>query len=103
MPSALLAGRDFGFLAAYLRKGGDVHETWWTTGRGVEPMAWSYGLLDRTVYGRQERWEDSPSGWPQDVEARGGSFRVAGRPTIQWSVTDEPAAPGSDGHCAGGR
>ena len=35
------------------------------TGRGVEPMAPSYGLLDMTVYGRQESWEDSPQGWPQ--------------------------------------
>jgi hypothetical protein len=26
----------------------------WTTGRGNEVMAPSYGLLDRTVYGRQE-------------------------------------------------
>jgi hypothetical protein len=24
----------------------------------------SYGLLDLTVYGRQETWEDSPAGWP---------------------------------------
>ena len=25
----------------------------------------SYRLLDLTVYGRQERSEDSPTGWPQ--------------------------------------
>jgi Bacterial protein of unknown function (DUF899) len=25
----------------------------------------SYHLLDLTVYGRQEKWEDSPVGWPQ--------------------------------------
>ena len=37
----------------------------WTTGRGDEVMAPSYGLLDRTVYGRQEFWEDSPEVWPQ--------------------------------------
>jgi predicted dithiol-disulfide oxidoreductase (DUF899 family) len=35
------------------------------TSRGVEVMGNSYGLLDLTVYGRQERWEDSPAGWPQ--------------------------------------
>jgi hypothetical protein len=25
----------------------------------------NYHLLDSTVYGRQEKWEDSPAGWPQ--------------------------------------
>ncbi|WP_459642058.1 DUF899 family protein [Kineococcus sp. NUM-3379] len=96
----LLAGRGFGFLAAYLRTGEEVHETWWTTGRGTEAMAWSYGLLDRTVYGRQESWEDSPDGWPQGADVHGGQFRVAGRPTIQWASTDAPAAGGSDQHRA---
>jgi hypothetical protein len=27
----------------------------------------SYRLLDLTVYGRQEMWEDSPTGWPQRI------------------------------------
>ena len=25
-----------------------------------------FNLLDLTPYGRQEQWEDSPEGWPQD-------------------------------------
>jgi predicted dithiol-disulfide oxidoreductase (DUF899 family) len=33
-----------------------------TLSRGVEVMDNSYHLLDLTVYGRQEKWEDSPSG-----------------------------------------
>jgi hypothetical protein len=37
----------------------------WTTGRGNELMAPSCGLLDRTVYGRQESWKDSPAGRPE--------------------------------------
>jgi len=28
-------------------------------------MDYSYALMDLTVYGRQEPWEDSPHGWPQ--------------------------------------
>jgi predicted dithiol-disulfide oxidoreductase (DUF899 family) len=40
-----------------------VFETYWTTIRGVEAMDNSYRLLDLTVYGRQEEWEDSPTGW----------------------------------------
>ncbi|WP_432514965.1 DUF899 family protein [Kineococcus sp. SYSU DK001] len=97
----LLAGRGFGFFAGYLRLGGDVFETWWGTGRGTEAMSPSYQLLDRTAYGRQETWEDSPAGWPQLFDARSGAqFRVAGRPTIQWTVTDVEAAAGSDEHHA---
>ena len=63
----LLSGRRRGMmrLVCYLRQGSDVFETYWTTGRGVEAMDNSYRLLDLTVYGRQEPWEDSPAGWPQ--------------------------------------
>ena len=68
-----------------------VYETYWSTGRGTEPMAWSYALLDGTVYGRQEVWEDSPEGWPHEVGTRGEQFRIAGRPTIQWSVSQQTA------------
>jgi Bacterial protein of unknown function (DUF899) len=32
--------------------------------RGVEAMDNNYHLLDLTVYGRRETWEDSPHGWP---------------------------------------
>jgi predicted dithiol-disulfide oxidoreductase (DUF899 family) len=81
----LVADRFFGILVCYLRDGDRVFETYWTTGRGNEVMAPSYGLLDRTVYGRQEIWEDSPDGWPQRWDARGGQFRLDGRPTAQWS------------------
>jgi len=65
--------------------GDRVYETYWTTGRGNEVMASSYGLLDRTVYGRQEFWEDSPEGWPRHWGSKGGQFRLDGRPTAQWS------------------
>jgi hypothetical protein len=30
----------------------------------------SYRLLDLTVYGRQEMWEDSPTGWPQRLKGK---------------------------------
>ncbi len=79
---ALADGRDFGFIACYLQDGGQVHETYWTTDRGVEALTTSYHALDLTVYGRQERWEDSPSGWPR---ISGHPWRLDGRPTAQWS------------------
>ena len=78
----LMAGRGPFMLACYLREGDRVFETYWTTGRGVEVMDQTYGLLDRTAYGRQEPWEDSPAGWPRIA---GGYARTNGRPTAQWS------------------
>lgn len=82
--SRLIANRHFGILVTYLREGDKVYETYWTTGSGNEPMAPSYGLLDLTVYGRQEFWEDSPAGWPQHWGAKRGQFQQNGRPTTQW-------------------
>jgi predicted dithiol-disulfide oxidoreductase (DUF899 family) len=81
----LIVDRHFGILVSYLRNGDKVYETYWTTGRGNELMAPSYGLLDLTVYGRQEFWEDSPEGWPQRWGSKGGQFTLDGRPTAQWS------------------
>jgi predicted dithiol-disulfide oxidoreductase (DUF899 family) len=93
----LLVGRRINrmHIVCYLRDGDRVFETYWTTGRGVEAMDYSYALMDLTVYGRQETWEDSAPGWPR----RGHLFRTdggspdwprvsawpSGRPTAQWS------------------
>jgi predicted dithiol-disulfide oxidoreductase (DUF899 family) len=82
---ALLAGRWFGMQVCYLRDGDRVFETYWSTGRAAEALAPSYGLLDMTVYGRQETWEDSPAGWPQPFATTGEQFRTNGRPAAQWS------------------
>lgn len=81
----LLVGRKIGlmYLVAYLRQGSDVFETYWTTRRGVEAMDNTYRLLDLTVYGRQELWEDSPPGWPQKSEGK-ERMRTDGRPISQW-------------------
>jgi hypothetical protein len=82
----LLAGRSFAMLASYLRQGDRVFETYWTSGRGFEVIAPTYGLRDTTVYGRQESWEDSPAGSPQHWQRRSKEiFRTGGRPTAQWS------------------
>ena len=50
----------------------DVASRRWTT---------ATPCFDRTVYGRQETWEDSPASWPQLREL----MRSNGRPTAQWS------------------
>lgn len=93
---ALIAGRHFGMRVCYLRDGDRVFETYWTTARGQEIMGSSYLMLDATVYGRQEAWEDSPEGWPQPffnttsaqmrTDRDGHAVnRPEGRPISQWS------------------
>jgi predicted dithiol-disulfide oxidoreductase (DUF899 family) len=81
----LLVGRRVGMMhiVCYLRQAGRVFETYWTTRRGVEAMGNSYALLDMTVYGRQETWEDSPTGWPRWKGEH--PYRTDGRPIVQWS------------------
>jgi predicted dithiol-disulfide oxidoreductase (DUF899 family) len=81
----LLVGRRVGMMhiVCYLRQGSNVFETYWTTRRGVEAMDNSYRLLDLTVYGRQEAWEDSPDGWPKWSKDK-HSYRIDGRPIVQW-------------------
>ena len=81
----LLPGDGFGGYASYLRDGDRVFQTYWSGGRGTEAGGTSYHLLDLTVYGRQETWEESPDGWPQSYATRGEQFRSDGRPTAQWS------------------
>ncbi|GLZ34710.1 hypothetical protein Lesp02_68970 [Lentzea sp. NBRC 105346] len=58
-------GGGFG-LSVLLRDGDEVFRTYFTNGRGVDRLRMDFNLLDLTPYGRQEVWEDSPEGWPQE-------------------------------------
>jgi predicted dithiol-disulfide oxidoreductase (DUF899 family) len=58
------AGGGFA-LSMFLRDGSDVYRTYSTTARGVDRLVFLHNILDLSPYGRQEDWEDSPSGWPQ--------------------------------------
>jgi predicted dithiol-disulfide oxidoreductase (DUF899 family) len=95
----LLVGREAGLfhLVCYLRDGDRVFETYWTKRRGAEAMDYSYALMDLTVYGRQENWEDSPPGWPQRLSTRTEAGAPGwppvtawpgGRPIAQWPRID---------------
>ena len=118
---SLLVDREQGLfhLVCYQRDGNKVFETYWTNRRGAEALDYSYALMDLTVFGRQEDWEDSPPGWPQRGHATrtlGGAPEwpilrewPGGRPTSQWQrleagysddlgSTDAGAAPPQD-HC----
>jgi uncharacterized protein DUF899 len=72
-----------------------VFETYWTTARGVDVMDNSYHLLDLTVYGRRESWEESPVSWPQQFTYRRTS---TGSPTWQGRAgVPLPSGRGWDG------
>ena len=79
-----------GLFSAYVRDGDRVYLTGEVTGRGVEVSMVSLALLDQTVFGRKEAWEDSPAGWPKEPM---GWWRQDGRPVAQW--TRPGAAPTS--------
>jgi predicted dithiol-disulfide oxidoreductase (DUF899 family) len=57
-------GETFG-LSVFLRDGNSVYRTYFTAGRGVEALGSVWTFLDLTPLGRQEDWEDSPTGRPQ--------------------------------------
>lgn len=78
-----LAG-EFGTISCFLRQGDRVFLTYETTGRGVEAVLVPLKLIDMTVYGRQEAWEDSPEGGPEPHRP-GWFWRKDGRPTPQWT------------------
>lgn len=93
-------GGDEGHIACFLRHGDRVFLTYSTTGRGNEPMDSSLGLLDMTVYGRREGWQDYPEGWPEIPDAgspAGGHgapicwyWRTDADGTATWGPTSRP-------------
>ncbi len=58
-------GQERHSISVFLRDGQRVFHTWQTFDRGEEPFMVVFDLLDLTPYGRQETWESSPQGWPQ--------------------------------------
>ena len=58
------AGELF-MLSVFLRDGDEVYRTYSTTARGLDRVMFVHNILDLCPYGRQQDWEDSPPGWPQ--------------------------------------
>jgi predicted dithiol-disulfide oxidoreductase (DUF899 family) len=52
---------------AFIRDGNEVFRTYFINSRGDEQMGDTWNYLDITALGRQEKWEDSPEGYPQTV------------------------------------
>jgi predicted dithiol-disulfide oxidoreductase (DUF899 family) len=49
----------------FLRVGERIYRTYFIDGRGDEQLGSVFSYLDVTALGRQEEWEDSPEGYPQ--------------------------------------
>ena len=82
---ATVGGQEQQAISVFLRQGDRVFHSWSTFARGEEPFMQVFDLLDLTPYGRQETWENSPEGWPQD-------------PTYSWMRLQDryhESAPGS--------
>ena len=66
----------------FIRDGDRVYRTYFVNNRGDEAMGSTWSYLDITALGRQETWEDSPEGYPQDA------------PYEWWIWHDEPKTDG---------
>ena len=64
----------------FIRDGEQIYRTYFINSRGDEAMGTVWSYLDATPLGRQEAWEDSPEGYPQD------------RPYKWWNWHDNYAA-----------
>jgi len=64
---------------AFIRDRDRIFRTYFINNRGDEALGSTWSYLDMTALGRQERWEDSPEGYPQDD------------PYTWWVWHDEPA------------
>jgi len=63
---------------AFIRDGDRVYRTYFINNRGDEAMGSTWSYLDITALGRQEKWENSPAGYPQN------------EPYAWWIWHDEP-------------
>jgi predicted dithiol-disulfide oxidoreductase (DUF899 family) len=59
-----MEGEEHG-LSVFFRIDDDVFHTYSAYARALESLKDAYHLLDTTPYGRQQDFENSPSGWPQ--------------------------------------
>ena len=59
-------GQDRPGYSYLLRTDAGIFLTYRTERRGTEAILPAVAIWDRTVYGRQQDFEDSPTGWPQE-------------------------------------
>src|SRR5262245_10274965 len=66
---------------------GKVFRTYFINNRGDEQMGSTWNYLDITPLGRQEAWEDSPEGYPQDPPYKWWNWHdsYSESPSSRWS------------------
>ncbi len=52
-------------ISVFVRDDENIYRTYFTSNRGLETVATLWTFLDLTPLGRQEKWEDTPTGRPQ--------------------------------------
>ena len=66
---------------AFIRDDDRIFRTYFINARGDEAMGSTWSYLDLTALGRQEEWEDSPEGYPQDPPYSWWSWHDVALPT----------------------
>ncbi|MEW5421232.1 DUF899 domain-containing protein [Amorphus sp. 3PC139-8] len=62
---------------AFVRDGDRIFRTYFINERGDEQFVPTWSWLDMTAFGRQEIWESSPDGYPQDAPYRWWNYNDA--------------------------
>lgn len=68
---ATIDGEENHGVSVFVRDGDSVFRTYFTEDRGVEHLGSHWTYLDLTPFGRQETWEDTPPGRPQEPAYEG--------------------------------
>jgi predicted dithiol-disulfide oxidoreductase (DUF899 family) len=80
---------------AFIRDGDRVFRTYFVNNRGDEVLGNTWSYLDITALGRQEDWEDSPTGYPQTPPYQWWNwhdqYAAGAAPDRRWSDTVESA------------
>ena len=88
---------------AFIRDGERIFRTYFTENRADEAMGTTWSYLDISALGRQENWEDSPPGYPQeapyewwnwhDEYGKADATSEAWSAVLQSAMGDDPAGP----------
>ena len=77
----------------FIRDGERIYRTYFTDNRGDEALGSTWSYLDLTPLGRQESWEDSPAGYPQDPPYKWwnwhDSYATGSAPDPEWVAVSD--------------
>lgn len=90
--------RDFGVDEwhghnVFIHDGGQIYRTYFTDNRGDEALGTVWSYLDLTPLGRQEIWEDSPAGYPQEPPYKwwnwNDNYETEVTPSARWAEVSD--------------